>query len=175
MPITLTFHGYVMAAGKGPTLQDLSREFRLTPDLVWTIDPDHNSRGGITEYNPCERFPNRNGLMLHEWGEGPFCRFRIPGRFRDLQGVYLFVISGKIFFVGWTQNLVQRMNQNYGTISPRKCFDGSEPENCLINHRILEAAQAKQKITLWLLPEAEPQICDDIIVRLSPSWNLDLE
>jgi len=164
-----------MVSGKEPTLQDLSREFHLTPDQVWIIDPDHNSRGGITEYNPCDRFPNRNGLMLHEWGEGPFCRFRIPGRFRDLGGVYLFVVGGKIVFSGWCQNLVQRMNQNYGTISPRRCFDGSEPENCLINHRILEAAQAKKKIILYLLPAADPEVSDEIVARLSPQWNLDLD
>lgn len=163
-----------MASEKEPTLQDLSREFHLTPDLVWTIDPEHNTRGGITEFNPCDRFPNRNGLMLHEWGEGPFCRFRIPGRFRDLQGVYLLVIGGKIVFTGWSQNLVQRINQNYGTISPRKCFDGSEPENCLVNHRILNAANAKQKIIIYLLPNAGPELADEIVEKLSPQWNLDL-
>ncbi|PKL60228.1 MAG: hypothetical protein CVV33_03750 [Methanomicrobiales archaeon HGW-Methanomicrobiales-4] len=164
-----------MASGKEPTLQDLTREFHITPDLVWTIDPEHNSRGGITEFNPCDRFPNRNGLMLHEWGEGPFCRFRIPGRFRDLQGVYLLVVGGKIVFAGWSQNLVQRMNQNYGTISPRKCFDGSEPENCLVNHRILIAAQAKLKVIIYLIPNASPEVSDEIVDKLCPQWNLDLE
>ena len=164
-----------MATGHEPTLQDLSREFHLTPDLIWTIDPDHNSRGGITVYNPWERFPNRNGLMLHEWGEGPFCRFRIPGRFRDKSGIYILVAGGKISFVGWCQNLVQRMNQHYGTISPRRCYEGSEPENCLINHRILEIAQVKQKVSIYLIQDGEPELCDEIVARLSPAWNSDLE
>lgn len=164
-----------MASGDEPTLQHLSREFHLNPELVWTIDPDRNSRGGVTEYNPWERFPNRNGLMLHEWGEGPFCRFRIPGRFRDRSGIYILVAGGKIVFVGWCQNLVQRMNQHYGTISPRKCYEGSEPENCLVNHRILEASRKNQKIMIYLIQDGEPELCDRIIVNLTPAWNLDLQ
>lgn len=164
-----------MVSGHEPTLQDLAREFHLTPEPLWTIDPEHNSRGGITVFNPWERFPNRCGLMLHEWGEGPFCRFRIPGRFRDRAGVYLIVVGGKIMFAGWCQNLVQRMNQNYGTISPRKCYEGSEPENCLINHRILEATQVKKKVLIYLIQNAEPEVCDDIILRLTPPWNQELE
>lgn len=163
-----------MAGGHEPTLQDLSRDLNLTPELVWTIEPDHNTRGGITVYNPCDRFPNREGLMLHEWGEGPFCRFKIPLRFRDKAGVYLLVVGGKISFTGWCRSLVQRMNQNYGTISPRKCFEGSEPENCLVNHRILRAAQAKKKIMIYLLPDADQDVCEEIISRLSPEWNQEL-
>ena len=163
-----------MAGRQGPTLQDVIRECHQTPEMIWTIQPDHNTRGGITIFNPCERFPNRSGLMLHEWGEGPFCRFKIPERFRNLGGVYLLTVDGKVMFVGWCKNLVQRMNQNYGTISPRKCFEGSEPENCMINHRILLAAQEKKKVMLYLLPEAGPEVADDVIQRLSPGWNLDL-
>lgn len=163
-----------MAIGQEPTLQDLSRELNLIPELIWAIEPDHNTRGGITVYNPCDRFPNRGGLMLHEWGEGPFCRFKIPLRFRDKAGVYLLVVGGKICFAGWCRSLVQRMNQNYGTISPRKCFVGSEPENCLVNHQILIAAQAKKKIQIYLLQDAAPEVCDEIITCLSPGWNLDL-
>jgi len=164
-----------MVAGHEPTLQDLSREIHLNPELVWTIDPDRNSRGGITEYNPWDRFPNKNGLMLHEWGEGPFCRFRIPGRFRDRSGIYILVAGGKITFVGWCQNLVQRMNQHYGTISPRKCYEGSEPENCLVNLRILEVSKKKQKVMIYLIQDGEPDMCDQIISALLPAWNQDLE
>jgi len=164
-----------MAVSNEPTLQDLFQLLRVTPELIWTIEPDHNSRGGITVFNPWERFPNRTGLMLHAWGEGPFCRFKIPGRFRDKSGVYLILVNGKIVFSGWCKNLVHRMNQNYGTISPRKCYDGSEPENCLVNNRILYAAQDKKKITLYMLPGAGPEISESIITRLSPRWNMDLE
>lgn len=163
-----------MAARHEPTLQDLIRECNLTPDEIWTIEPDHNSRGGITVYNPLSRFPSRDGLMLHAWGEGPFCRFKIPERFRGLGGVYLLTVAGKIVFAGWSRNLVQRMNQNYGTISVRKCFDGSEPENCMVNHRILLAAQEKKKVMIYLLPDGGPDLCDDIITRLVPQWNQDL-
>jgi hypothetical protein len=163
-----------MASSSDPTLQDLSREFSLTPELIYTIEPDHNSRGGVTVFNPWERFPNRSGLMLHEWGEGPFCRFKIPGRFRNLSGVYLIVVSGKVVFVGWCKNLVHRINQNYGTISPRKCYNGSEPENCLVNHNILIAAQEKRKISLYMIPGADLQIAESIVTRLSPRWNMDL-
>lgn len=164
-----------MAAGHEPTLQDLSKEFHINPEPLWTIDPDHNSKGGITEYNPWERFPNKNGLMLHEWGEGPFCRFRIPARLRDKAGVYLIVINGKILFSGWSHNLLQRMNQNYGTISPRKCYEGSEVENCLVNNRILQATKAKKKVMIYLIENGDPELNDAIITRLAPPWNLELE
>jgi hypothetical protein len=163
-----------MAASEEPTLQDLTRDLSLTPELIWTIEPEHNSRGGVTLFNPWERYPNRTGLMLHEWGEGPFCRFKIPGRFRDLSGVYLIAISGKIVFSGWCKNLVHRMNQNYGTISPRKCYDGSEPENCLVNHRILKASQGGRKISLYVIPGAGPEISDRIIMRYNLRWNSEL-
>jgi hypothetical protein len=163
-----------MASRHEPTLQDLSRECNITPELIWTIEPDHNSRGGITIYNPLNRFPEREGLMLHEWGEGPFCRFKIPERYRKLGGVYLLVVAGKIVFAGWCRSLVQRMNQNYGTISHRKCFEGSEPENCLVNNRVLMAAQANKKVTIYLIPDAGPEICEDILNRLMPEWNMDL-
>lgn len=160
-----------MAAGHEPTLQDLSREYNLVPELLWIIEPDHNPRGGITLYNPCERYPNRGGLCLHEWGEGPFCRFKIPVRFRNRAGVYLLVVDGKIRFAGWSRNLVQRMNQNYGTISPRKCFEGSEPENCMVNHQILLECQKRKNVMIYLIQDGDSDLCDAIIRQFSPAWN----
>lgn len=163
-----------MAFSEHPTLQDLLRDLNLKPEFVWTIEPDHNSKGGITQFNPWDRYPNRAGLLLHAWGDGPFCRFKIPGRFRDLSGVYLIIVNGKIVFSGWCKNLVHRINQNYGTISPRKCFEGSEPENCLINNRILDASRERGKISIYFIQNAGPEVSDKIITRYNLIWNMDL-
>ncbi|HWQ67944.1 MAG TPA: hypothetical protein VN372_13885 [Methanospirillum sp.] len=163
-----------MAAKKALTIGDVSRNLRINPEQVWIIEPERDPRGRIKIYNPWERFPNRTGLLLNEFGEGPFCRFRIPGKFRTKSGVYLIVINGIVTFAGWCQDLVQRMNQHYGTISPRKCYEGSEEENCLVNHRILDAALAGRKIIIYMLPGAGDDILDDIMARMRPSWNEEL-
>ena len=163
-----------MAGLMRPTLQRLSRVFHISPERIGKIDPERDHRNRIAEYTPCERFPNRQGLALHEWGEGPFCRFKIQGRSRRESGVYLITDDQEIVFIGFSADLGRRFNQNYGTISPRKCYEISEIENCMINNLILEASLSGREVLVYLIRDGDQALCDELKDIFVPDWNEEL-
>ncbi len=75
-----------------------------------------------------------------------------------------------------TMDLAQRWgSQGYGKIQPANCYQGGQPTNCRINHEILLAAQANQRIEVWFREEDEDEL-DSIerrlISALNPPWNI---
>lgn len=88
---------------------------------------------------PQERYKNARNLPLNKYGTGPFCKFKIPGRFQ-MSGVYVLTVDGAPQYVGECANLSARFNAGYGNISPKNCFKGG---------LLYMALLAGQRMSLW--------------------------
>jgi hypothetical protein len=117
-------------------------------DFVVQILPQRGPAGEIVEHLPQDRYENRDGLPLHKYGTGPFCKFSIP-RTQPRSGVYIISVDDEARYVGESEDLASRFNTGYGNISPRNCFAGGQDTNCRINHLILQSATDGRKIELW--------------------------
>ena len=45
---------------------------------VCDISPAQNSDGTTIAFMPQDRYENKKGLLLNNYGAGPYCKFRIP-------------------------------------------------------------------------------------------------
>jgi hypothetical protein len=143
--------------------------FRFT--LVCAIRPERDSSGEIRPLTPHAQNSHRFGLVLHRYGAGPFCRFRIPGDL-PLKGVYLLSTHDHVRYVGECENLSRRYNAGYGQISPRSCYVGGQSTNCKINHLVAEAVRSTERVELWFCQtEDRWRVERDLISRLRPDWN----
>ena len=138
---------------------------------VVDISPERRSDGQICEYLPQRRYRNEDGIPLNRYGQGPFCKFRIPSDMY-MSGVYAITVDGDTRYIGECQSLTDRFNMGYGNISPRNCFVGGQETNCRINKLVLDAASEAKEISLWFhrtsdYKRVEAQLRD--IVR--PIWN----
>jgi hypothetical protein len=138
---------------------------------ICTLDPERELNGTILTFMPQARFVNTNGLALNKYGNGPFCKFKIP-RNLEYPGVYVLMEANDIKYIGECVALSSRYNMGYGNISPRNCFVGGQETNCRINNLILQQIIAGSKISLWFLSTSNHKsIESQLRVSLSPSWN----
>lgn len=73
-------------------------------------------------------------LILHKYGQGPFCEFSAPKEIEECKGIYIFIVNGIVKYVGRCQdNFKTRITQGYGHISPRNCYKGGQLTNCHVN------------------------------------------
>jgi hypothetical protein len=138
-----------------------------------TIEPERDTGGVIKEFRPQERFANPAGLPLHDYGEGPFCVFRITAP-TGLAGVYAFVVDGDVRYLGECEDLRARFNAGYGNISPRNCFIGGQPTNCKINVIVLKEARASRRIDLYFCRTSlaeRKSVEHELLSQFSPPWN----
>ena len=105
--------------------------------FVCVIEPERNFDGTIRELMPQVRYNNAAGWSLHQYGDGPFCKFKIP-RNLNFSGVYALSVDHEIRYIGECEKLSQRFNAGYGNISPRNCFKGGQQTNCRINSLLLQ-------------------------------------
>ena len=151
---------------------------------VCRISPDSDSDGKIAEFTPADNYENAGGLCLNAYGQGPFCRFRIPdtsaelGNLKKAVGVYTLVDeSGAVLYIGETIDLFRRFNAGYGQISPRNCYKGGQGPNCRINSKILSFL--KDGHALWLLfgrlsdRKVARAIEGALIGECKPAWNIN--
>jgi hypothetical protein len=83
-------------------------------------------------------------------------------------------MNRRIVFIGWCQDLARRINQHYGTISPRRCFEERDIENCYINTSIYHAINDGFQLTLYFIPDVPEGTVQEMISRYSPEWNKEL-
>lgn len=138
---------------------------------ICSIAPDRAPNGEIAQFMPQPRYLNQRGLALHRYGNGPFCRFKIPGNHR-VSGVYAYIVDGALSYIGRCENLSSRVNMGYGTISPKNCFNGGQQSNCRLNNLIFSACSASSTVDLYF--HATPdfvQVEALLIGALRPPWN----
>lgn len=146
--------------------------FQIRFQKVCEIEPDVDEDKKIKEYNPQSEYINCKNLPLHEFGDGSFCRFRIPSCWKGKAGVYLIYVDNTPKYVGECDDLEKRYNIGYGTISPRNCFLGGQTTNCRINKEILSNKKKGSKITLFFTEtDRRFEMERDLISKTKPEWN----
>ena len=157
----------------------MERSFAGLPfSYVESIRPECDERGDVTEDMPQARFCNERNLLLHKYGEGPFCWFRIAQEDRwQRSGIYILTCGGDPRYIGECQNLAQRWGPGgYGRISPRACYSGGQQTNCRINNLIYRGAKSGVQFDLWFHPiESDKQVRrvveSKLVATLEPPWN----
>ena len=141
-------------------------------EYVCKIEPELNEDGLINETTPHYRYKNKKNLPLHNYGQGPFCKFRIP-KGHKVGGVYAITVGKIVKYIGECQDLTSRFNSGYGQISPRNCFKGGQETNCRINSLILKAAKKDDVLSLWFMETEQYKIREqELICREEPAWNM---
>lgn len=149
-------------------------EYQFTQ--VGSIEPEHLEDGSVKPFHPQARFNNERGIALHNYGAGPFCKFRIA-RGIKAAGIYIVTQDEAPVYVGQAINLDKRWSSNgYGGISPRNCFHGGQQTNCRLNNLIFEAKINGRDLTLWFHETANDKTVLDSIERhvmalAQPIWN----
>lgn len=100
---------------------------------------------------PQSRYNNGKNLPVNRYGQGPFCKFRIPNG-QHYSGVYAVMVGRQVKYIGECENLSSRFNMGYGNISPRNCFRGGQETNCRLNNLICEVAKRGESIVSLVLP-----------------------
>lgn len=146
----------------------------LKLSYICEIVPEKNESGAINEYHPQKSYRNAATSKLHNYGKGPFCKFRIPNNIK-LTGVYVIKVDGLIKYVGECEDLSHRFNAGYGNISPRNCFVGGQSTNCKINAHIIKEKQKGRAIQLYFAATEERLVLErELINQYKPEWNSTL-
>ena len=155
--------------------------------FISMITPDVDIQGHIIEERPASRYDNVKGLKLNEYGNGPFCRFKIPtgpvvARDLDTLGVYaIFDETVKALYIGKctgrTSTLFRRFNSGYGVIYPRNCYRGGQSTNCRINNLILTAMKRGSSLAVFFhrTPSGfEASVLEAALIGQTgkPTWNI---
>lgn len=139
--------------------------------FVCVIEPERNVDGTIREHMPQTRYNNVAGWALHQYGGGPFCKFKIP-RNLNCSGVYALCVDREIRYIGECEKLSQRFNAGYGNISPRNCFKGGQQTNCRINNLVFQEIKRGVPISLWFLAIEDYKLLERRFRdSLSLGWN----
>ncbi|QSO48351.1 GIY-YIG nuclease family protein [Alicyclobacillus mengziensis] len=139
-------------------------------EYVCDIVPDQVD-GKMKAFLPQHEYDNHEGLVLHQYGMGPFCHFTIPKV--NAEGVYVIQVSDQIVYVGECENLSNRFNMGNGYISPRNCYVGGQATNCRLNHHIYEMALVNIQIKLYFHDtHARFEVERELIEKLNPAWNI---
>lgn len=134
------------------------------------IRPEVDDLGAPQAFYPHSAYANPQNLALHPYGEGPFCRFRIPTNLQAA-GVYL-LVSDTPLYAGECANLATRFNHGYGAISPRDCYTGGRPNHCRINHLLFEQAKAGKQTEIWFHKATKrAAVLEEVIKAVKPAWN----
>lgn len=135
------------------------------------IKPKRDVDGNVERLMPQSHYQNSGNICLNKYGQGPFCRFRIPSDYHQA-GVYTIIVDGVVSYIGECENLSRRYNMGYGNISPRNCFVGGQETNCRVNTLIFYASTEGHKITLWFFKTAAFKSVErELRALLKPEWN----
>jgi DNA-binding Lrp family transcriptional regulator len=140
-------------------------------ERICEISPERDADGSVKRFTPQSRYRNSGNIRLNKYGQGPFCKFRIPSHHHQT-GVYSIIVDGVVSYIGECENLSSRYNMGYGNISPRNCFVGGQETNCRVNTLIFHASTEGRKITLWFLKTAAfKSVEQELRALLKPEWN----
>ena len=146
--------------------------FNIDFEFICNIDPIRNSCNIILPYDPKSLYVNSKNIPLHQYGNGPFCKFQIDNTVKDA-GIYVIVVSSNLKYIGETGKLAERFNVGYGNISPRNCFRGGQSTNCRINHNIYNAIKKGEQIELYFFKTQNyKQMELEILQNCKLEWNI---
>ena len=115
---------------------------------------------------------------LNSYGKGPFCKFTVNanGSVLSNKGCYVFLVDNIVKYVGkTTDSFVARINNGYGNISPRNCYEGGQSTNCKVNSNINKALQNNKVVKIgFLVLNNDSEISrteEELIAAIKPEWN----
>ena len=139
-------------------------------EFVGPVQPERDATGSISKFMPQADYRNTENHQLHRYGFGPFCKFRL--RTGSDEGVYAFVVDREVVYIGECEDLSSRLNNGYGNISPRNCYEGGQPTNCRVNSLVLQHSTNGQSITIWFHATANRKAVEaQLLQALRPPWN----
>jgi hypothetical protein len=114
--------------------------------------------------------------FLNQYGDETYCKFSISPAL-TYKGVYSFVVSGNIRYIGRSHDpFAKRINQGYGSISPKNCYKDGQVTNCRLNSFI---AQFWTTTQFYICPLEDKNEIDHVekalIKTLQPEWNVALK
>jgi len=141
-------------------------------EYICDIIPETADNGNIIEYYPQDFYKKKEFVELHEYGKGPFCKFKIPTCWVGREGVYCIYLDDQLVYVGECVDLSKRFNMGYGNISPRNCFKGGQQTNCKVNNFILNEIKQGKSVKLYFLETIKRfEIEKELIEKYHPPWN----
>ncbi|MBN1565885.1 MAG: hypothetical protein JXA10_18730 [Anaerolineae bacterium] len=140
---------------------------------ICTIQPARDDADNILLFRPQADYAKKDERKLHAYGNGAFCRFRIP-KDLHLEGVYIITANAEATYIGECIDLAQRYNMGYGQISPRNCYTGGQPTNCRINKLIFTMVQKGQQVDLWFYATSNRKHIESELIKsldMLSRWN----
>ena len=147
----------------------------LAFSYVGLIRPERDERSEVIAQFPQCRYRNTRNLSLHQYGYGPFCRFKVAqGWCRS--GIYVLTNGDTTLYVGECRDLEERWGAGYGNISPRNCYEGGQQTNCRINNLIYQGTNTGGEFALWFHTiegdrQTRLEVESKLVDALKPFWN----
>lgn len=144
--------------------------------FIQNIEPVLDSKKKPRLFTPQKKYKNKNNLPLHKYGNGPYCAFRVPTAYH-CPGVYVFQVGEQIKYIGKCDDLAQRINNGYGNISPRNCYERGQSTNCRINQLVLKSCEQGELIKLFFLDaKYNKDVVEEYLIKhVQPDWNIQLK
>ena len=116
--------------------------------------------------------------FLNKHGDKKFCKFQIS-EFLPEKGIYCYGVKGKILYVGKTiKSFKERINDNYGSVSPYTCTKNGQSTNCHINS-LLNDLKNEVKLGVYCMSEKTDmeieRLENEILTSDSYEWNVQLQ
>lgn len=139
--------------------------------FVQDIVPECDEQGNVKKYYPQKDYENKSGYRLSQYGAGAFCRFSIQAECAS--GVYLWVVDGKVIYIGETIDLQRRFQAGYGNISPRNCYVGGQSTNCKMNKVVLNLYERGKTVKLFFYKTAEyKKVEAELLKKIRTPYNV---
>lgn len=141
--------------------------FRFLQEIL----PECDREGRLIDYYPQDDYPQKNRKRLNQYGAGAFCRFSI--RAEDVPGVYLWVVDGRIIYIGETVKLRQRFNSGYGVIQPVNCYLGGQTTNCKMNKVVRSLFLKGKRVQLYFYQTTDNKRVElELLNRIKTPYNV---
>lgn len=112
--------------------------------------------------------------FLNTYGDLEYSIFSLKDKQHyNLKGVYFYYLDHELKYIGRCRDSMQkRINNGYGSISPKNCFKDGQSTNCKLNALI---TKYKDKIDLKIFSmnnEKEIEVLESMLIaERTPEWN----
>lgn len=138
------------------------------------ISYGHWSIGSYLKYLK-ERGDEKYLKFLNKNGDKKYCQFNVSAASENQKGLYFYKIADEIKYVGrCLTNFNDRINNNYGKITPTNCFKTGQSTNCHLNSKINELDYLT--IGFYVMDNDEDiKLLEKLILQSNPNkfeWNV---
>lgn len=116
--------------------------------------------------------------FLNLYGDNKYCKFYITDQeIMNKKGIYLYKLGEEILYIGRCKDsFKKRINNGYGSISPKNCYLDGQSTNCHINSLINETGDCVELFIALFTSDSEiEEIEKRLIQYFKPKWNIALK